>query len=62
MTQLPQEFYDFLQELQTRLKNFIKSIGRIDHNNWRSSLREQKEIELFLVLPESKSVLIIEIN
>ena len=43
--QLPKELYDFLLDLQTRLNNVIKSIGRIDHNNWRSFLREKKEIE-----------------
>ena len=61
MTQLTQDHYDFLQELQTRLKNVTTTIGRIDHNNWRSAWREAKEIESFLVLPESKSVLIVEI-
>merc|ERR1719219_2172193 len=43
VTQLPQEFYEFLQELQTRLSKVIKSIGRIDHNNWRSFSSEKKD-------------------
>ena len=54
VTQLPKELYEFLLDLQKRLNNVIKSIGRIDHNNWRSFLREKKEIE---TSPKSESVL-----
>merc|ERR1719445_1637641 len=43
VTQLPQEFYEFLQELQTRLSKVIKSIGRIDHSNWRSFSSDKKD-------------------
>ena len=43
MTQLPQDFYEFLQELQTRLSKVIKSIGRIDHSNWRSFSSDKKD-------------------
>merc|ERR1719336_107975 len=43
VTQLPQDFYEFLQELQTRLSKVIKSIGRIDHSNWRSFSSDKKD-------------------
>ena len=43
VTQLPQDFYEFLQELQTKLSKVIKSIGRIDHANWRSFSSDKKD-------------------
>ena len=43
VTQLPQDFFEFLQELQTRLTRVIKSIGRIEHANWRSFSSDKKD-------------------
>ena len=31
VTQLPQEFYTFLLEVQNKLAKIIKSVGKIDH-------------------------------
>jgi DNA damage-binding protein 1 len=42
VTQVPQEFFEFLTELQTRLSGVIKSVGRIDHESWRSFFNERK--------------------
>ncbi|XP_015786302.1 DNA damage-binding protein 1 [Tetranychus urticae] len=36
VAQLPQEFFDFLLEVQTKLAKIIKSVGKIDHSAWRS--------------------------
>jgi len=43
VTQLPQDFYEFLNDLQQRLAKTIKSVGRIDHSNWRSFSSEKKD-------------------
>ena len=43
VTQLPQDFFEFLLELQTKLSKVIKSIGRIDHSNWRSFSSDKKD-------------------
>ena len=43
VTQLPQDFYEFLHDLQTRLTKVIKSIGRIEHAHWRSFSSDQKD-------------------
>lgn len=43
VTQLPQDFFDFLLDLQTRLTKVIKSIGRIEHYQWRAFSSEKKE-------------------
>ena len=32
VTQLPSEFYNFLQEVQVKLAKVIKSVGKIDHS------------------------------
>jgi DNA damage-binding protein 1 len=42
VTQVPQEFFEFLTDLQTRLSGVIKSVGRIDHEAWRSFFNERK--------------------
>ncbi|XP_028142182.1 DNA damage-binding protein 1 [Diabrotica virgifera virgifera] len=36
VTQIPQDFYEFLQELQDKLSSTIKSVGKIDHSFWRA--------------------------
>ncbi|XP_013398068.1 DNA damage-binding protein 1 isoform X2 [Lingula anatina] len=42
VTQLPQDFYNFMLDIQTRLSKVIKSVGKIDHSFWRSFYTERK--------------------
>ncbi|XP_060580249.1 DNA damage-binding protein 1-like [Ruditapes philippinarum] len=42
VTQLPPDFYHFLQDVQGRLAKVIKSVGKIDHSFWRSFHTERK--------------------
>ncbi|KAK7098349.1 DNA damage-binding protein 1-like isoform X2 [Littorina saxatilis] len=42
VSQIPQEFFNFLMDVQTRLANMIKSVGKIDHSFWRSFHTERK--------------------
>lgn len=42
VTQLPPHFFDTLVELQTKLTQVIKSVGRIDHVFWRSFATDRK--------------------
>jgi len=42
VSQLPPEFYNFLHEIQTKLTKVIKSVGKIDHDFWRSFSTERK--------------------
>lgn len=42
VTQIPQDFYDFLRSLEERLTHTIKSVGKIDHASWRSFRTDQK--------------------
>lgn len=42
VTQLPQEFYEFLKDIQRRLCHTIKSVGKIEHDYWRSFHNERK--------------------
>lgn len=42
VTQIPQDFYEFLHSLEKRLKDTIKSVGKIDHTTWRSFRTDQK--------------------
>lgn len=32
VTQVPQDFFNFLSDVQTRLAKVIKSVGKIDHS------------------------------
>jgi DNA damage-binding protein 1 len=43
VTQLPPQFYEFLLELQERLTKVIKSVGKIDHSQWRSFYNDRKQ-------------------
>ena len=43
VTQLPAQFYEFLLELQERLTKVIKSVGKIDHAQWRSFYNDRKK-------------------
>jgi DNA damage-binding protein 1 len=36
VTQIPSTFYEFLRNLEDRLTSIIKSVGKIEHNFWRS--------------------------
>lgn len=36
VTQIPSSFYEFLRNLEDRLTSVIKSVGKIEHNFWRS--------------------------
>lgn len=42
VTQIPFTFYEFLKNLQDRLTSVIKSVGKIEHNFWRSFNTELK--------------------
>ncbi|ELU03057.1 hypothetical protein CAPTEDRAFT_148808 [Capitella teleta] len=42
VTQLPQEFYLFLLEVQNKLAKTIKSVGKVEHAFWRSFHTERK--------------------
>jgi DNA damage-binding protein 1 len=43
ITQIPQETFDLLKEVQTRLTKKIKSVGRIQHSFYRQFYNEKKE-------------------
>lgn len=42
VSQLPADFYKFLEEVQTKLTKVIKSVGKIDHASWRAFCTERK--------------------
>lgn len=42
VTQIPQDFYDFLHSLEERLTNTIKSVGKIEHSYYRSFQTKEK--------------------
>ncbi|KAI1309419.1 DNA damage-binding protein 1 [Halotydeus destructor] len=42
VAQLPPKFHGFLEEVQKRLTKVIKSVGKIDHEFWRSFANERK--------------------
>ena len=42
MTQLTNEHYSFLSEIQTRMARIIKPVGKIEHSFWRSFATERK--------------------
>ncbi|XP_072033765.1 DNA damage-binding protein 1-like [Amphiura filiformis] len=42
VTQLTEEFYKFLLEVQKKLTRVIKSVGKIEHSFWRSFYTERK--------------------
>lgn len=43
VTQIPQEFYEFLRTLEERLTHTIKSVGKIDHPFYRSFNTDMKQ-------------------
>lgn len=42
VTQIPVTFYEFLRNMEDRLNSVIKSVGKIEHNFWRSFNTELK--------------------
>lgn len=42
VTSLPPDFFAFLSDLQRNLCRVIKSVGRIEHDFWRSFKNERK--------------------
>jgi len=42
VSQIPQEFFAFLSEVQHKLAKVIKSVGKIEHGFWRSFHTERK--------------------
>lgn len=42
VAQLPQDYFRFLSEFQDKLNKVIKSVGKIDHQFWRSFSTERK--------------------
>ncbi|XP_071453607.1 DNA damage-binding protein 1 [Hetaerina americana] len=65
VTQIPPHFYEFLRDLQDRLTQVIKSVGKVEHSQWRSFTTDIKTepcegfidgdlIESFLDLSQDK--------
>ena len=42
VTQIPQDFYEFLRNLEDRLTHTIKSVGKIEHSFYRSFHNDMK--------------------
>jgi DNA damage-binding protein 1 len=42
LSQVPQDFFSFLTEIQNKLAKVIKSVGKIEHSFWRSFHTERK--------------------
>lgn len=42
VAQLPQDYFNFLKQFQTKLNRVIKSVGKIDHEFWRAFQNERK--------------------
>lgn len=42
VTQIPQDFYEFLLDLQNKLSSVIKSVGKIEHSYWRAFHTDMK--------------------
>lgn len=42
VTQIPQDFYEFLRNLEERLTHTIKSVGKIEHSFYRSFHNDMK--------------------
>lgn len=63
--QVPDDFYKFLIQLEAKLAKVVRSVGKIDHQAWRSFYTERRTelpsafvdgdlIESFLDLPREK--------
>ena len=42
VAQIPADFYNFLLDVQNRLTKVVKSVGKIEHEFWRSFSTERK--------------------
>lgn len=42
VAQIPADFYNFLLDVQNRMIKVVKSVGKIDHEHWRSFSTERK--------------------
>ena len=42
VAQIPQDYYNFLQEVQTRIAKIVKPVGNIPHEFWRAYSTERK--------------------
>lgn len=71
ITQLPNDFFNFLASVEQRLNKVIKSIGKIDHGFWRSFTNDRRTefsygfidgdlIESFLDLSREKMAEVVE--
>lgn len=71
VAQLPQDFYQFLLEVQTKLTQVIKGVGKIEHRFWRSYMTERRRdtsmgfidgdlLESFLDLSRSKMLEVVQ--
>ena len=46
VTQLPQDYFEFLNKLQQRLTRVIKSVGKIEHSQWRRFSNDRKQVPM----------------
>jgi len=46
VTQLPQEYFEFLNKLQQRLTRVIRSVGKIEHSQWRRFSNDRKQVPM----------------
>jgi len=46
VTQLPQDYFEFLSKLQDKLCTVIRSVGKIEHKQWRSFNNDRKTVDM----------------
>lgn len=56
MTQVPQEFYSFLQDIQSRLAKVIKSVGKIEHSLYLLQMKQKRLFDTFSCLIQDVGV------
>ena len=42
VTQLPPDYFEFLNKVQQRLTKVIRSVGKIEHSQWRQMTNDRK--------------------
>lgn len=57
VTQVPQEFYSFLQDIQSRLAKVIKSVGKIEHSLYPLQMKQKRLFDTFSPLIQDVGVL-----
>lgn len=57
VTQVPQEFYSFLQDIQSRLAKVIKSVGKIEHSLYPLQMKQKHLFNTFSCLIQDVGVL-----